>query len=302
MINELRAIAIFAKTVETGSFRAAAKTLKLSPSVVSHHISLLEERLGVTLLYRSTRQLSLTHEGTELFASAKAIIVAAESGLNAIACRSTEPSGSLSVAMPAFFARSALFNDIATFALALPKIALSIHFSDLKQDLIREGTDLAIRIGRPEDSALKAKKLFDMKRTLVASASYVAARGTTRCPDDLAQWDWIGLKMMRNSKTLSAADGQQSQLDFTPRITVDSVDAVCQLALDGLGLATPPLFLVERDMAEGRLVDPLPGWQVEPLSVYAVWPANASKESLTFRLIQFLEQQERARALADGAA
>ena len=295
MIDELRALAIFAKIVETGSFIGAAKELKLSPSVISHHVSQLEERLGVTLLYRSTRQLSLTQDGENLFVAAKAMISAAESGLNTITHRSAEPSGKLNITVPAVLTRSSLVKDIAAFAQTFPKIILSISFSDVQQDLIRDGIDLAIRIGDLKDSTLKAKRLFDMKRKLIVAPSYLANRKPAHKPQDLIDWDWIGLKMRPNYKMLMNKAGKTFQINFQPKIIVDSVDAVCQLAIAGLGLATPPAFLVEEDIRHGQLVEPLPAWGIDSLAVYAVWPSNASKESLTFRLINFLEKQENNR-------
>lgn len=291
MLDELRALAIFAKTVEAGSFRTAAKALRLSPSVVSHHISQLEERLGVTLLYRSTRQLSLTQEGENLFSAAKAMVQAAESGLNTITHQSTEPSGKLTITVPAVLTRSSLVKDLAAFAQAFPKIMLSISFSDVQQDLIRDGIDLAIRIGDLKSSTLKAKRLFQMKRKLIVAPSYIEKRSRPRQPQDLEDWDWIGLKMRPDHKTLVNRVGKTFQIHFQPRIVVDSVDAVCQLAIAGLGLATPPAFLVEEDLRQGSLVEPLPAWGIESLGVYAVWPPNASKESLTFKLINFLEER-----------
>lgn len=299
MIDELRALAIFAKTVEAGSFRTVAKELKLSPSVVSHHISQLEERLGVTLLYRSTRHLSLTQEGENLFRAAKAMVQAAENGLNTITHQSLEPSGKLTITVPALLTRSSLVKDLATFAQTFPKIALSISFSDVQQDIIREGIDLAIRVGNLKSSTLKAKRLFDMKRKLVVAPSYLENRKRTNKPQDLTNWDWIGLKMRSDQKTLVNKAGKTFQINFQPRIIVDSVDAVCQLAIAGLGLATPPSFLVEENIQQGLLVEPLPAWGVESLGVYAVWPPNASKESLTFRLIQFLEMREKNRGCKD---
>jgi len=296
MIDELRAMAVFAKTVEMGSFRAAAHELKLSSSVVSHHVSQLEARLGVALLYRSTRRLSLTQHGEKLFESAKTMLAAAEAGLNAMAQQSPEPSGKLRITMPAFFARGSLIKDIAAFALAHPKVALSINFSDVKQDLIRDGIDLAIRIGQLQDSALKSKQLFTVQRKLVAAPHYLHGQ-CVRTPQELQEWDWIGLSMRPDFKILRNAAGTSCKLEYQPRISVDSIDAVCQLALAGLGLATPPAFMVEQELAAGHLVEPLPGWQVEALGAYAVWPANAARESLTLRLIRFLEIRERQRSI-----
>ncbi|ABC30634.1 Transcriptional regulator [Hahella chejuensis KCTC 2396] len=291
MIDELRALAVFAKTVEAGSFRAAASALSLSPSVVSHHISGLETRLGVALLYRSTRRLSLTSEGERLFDHAKTMLAAAEAGLNAIIEQAAEPTGKLTITAPAVLARGPFTADVAAFALAFPKISLFINYSDIRQDLIRDGIDLAIRIGEMADSSLKSKKLFDLTRRLVAAPGYLKNRPTPNHPADLLQWEWIGLKMRPNYKLLHSASGERQRIDFTPRITVDSIDAVCQLAAAGLGLATPPAFLVEDDLRNGRLCEPLPAWRVDTLGVYAVWPPNAARESLTYRFIQFLQSR-----------
>ncbi|CAM3148210.1 LysR family transcriptional regulator [Legionella steigerwaltii] len=294
MIDELRALAIFAKVVEAGSFRSAANALKLSPSVVSHHVAQLEERLGAALLYRSTRRLSLTYEGEKLFTCAKAMLLAAEQGLNSIAYYATEPSGKLNLTLPAMLTKSPLVDDIAAFAKAFPKVVLSISFSDIQQDLIREGIDLAIRIGSLKDSGLKSKRLFTMKRKIVVAPALMNNYKPPGHPKDLLTWDWIGLKMRPNTKTLINQKGKTYFIDFEPRIIVDSMDAVCQFAIDGLGLATPPAFLVAEDIQQGYLVELLPEWQAEPLPIYAVWPPNASKESLTYRLITFLEMRKKA--------
>ncbi|MEO9384059.1 LysR family transcriptional regulator [Chromobacterium phragmitis] len=288
MIDELRALAVFAKAVETGSFRAAARTLALSPSVVSHHVSQLENKLGTALLYRSTRKLSMTQDGQALYSHAQAMLQAAESGLNALAGRAAEPSGSLSLTLPAFFARSPLTDQLAAFSRMYPKVELALDFSDEKRDLIRDGIDLAIRIGELPDSALKSRRLFDMPRLTVAAPSLLAEREAPRVPMELANWPWLGIRMRPNRKTLSLDPDEAQTFAFQPRLTVNSIDAACRLAIAGCGLATPPAFLVQEDIAAGRLATVLPEWQVEALGVYAVWPANAARESLTLRLVEHL--------------
>lgn len=291
MIDELRALAIFAKVVEAGSFRRAANTLKLSPSVVSHHVAQLEENLGVALLYRSTRRLSLTHEGKKLFMSAEAMLAAAEKGFNSIAYHATEPTGKLNLTVPAMLTRSPLIDAIAAFAKTFSKVALTINFSDIQQDLIREGIDLAIRLGNLKDSGLKAKKLFMMRRKMVVAPHLMNENPSPKRPQDLIKWDWIGFKVRPHTKKL-IKKGKIYLLDFEPKIIVDSMDAVCQLAIAGLGIATPPAFLVENEIRRGTLVEPLPEWEAEPIPVYAVWPPNVSKESLTFRFMAFLEKNK----------
>ncbi|MCW3482093.1 LysR family transcriptional regulator [Neisseriaceae bacterium JH1-16] len=288
MIDDLRALAVFAKTVETGSFRAAADALGLSPSVVSHHVAQLEARLGVALLYRSTRRLSLSHDGQALFEHARAMLAAAESGFAAVAAGS-EPTGKLTVTLPAFFAASPLLDALAAFSHTHPKVALDLQFGDAKRDLIRDGLDLAIRIGALTDSTLKARRLFDMPRCLVASPGLMARFAAPQRPEDLAEWDWIGFKPRPNRKQLIDAAGEAVPFSFAPRLTVDSVEALGRLAEAGVGLATPPRFLVAEALRAGRLIEVLPDWRVESLGVYAVWPPNAPRDGLARRLVDFLE-------------
>ncbi|WMW80904.1 LysR family transcriptional regulator [Undibacterium cyanobacteriorum] len=287
MIDELRALAIFVKVVECASFRAAALALRLSPSVVSHHVASLERRLGSALLYRSTRRLSLTDEGAKLFVAAQEMMAAAERGLDIIAGKSAEPSGRFKMTVPAFFSRSPLMNRIADFARSYPKIHLDIGFSDSSEDLVREGIDLAIRVGDLKDSGLKSKRLYDMPRKLVAAPSLVARYKKPRTPDDLIPWEWIGLKMRNDSKTFVHKKGSTASINILPRLVVDSVDAASQLAIAGAGLATPPTFLVEAAIAEGILVELIPSYQVPSLPVFALWPANPGKAHLTERFIHF---------------
>ena len=288
MIDELRAMAIFATAVESGSFRGAAKKLQLSPSVISHHISKLEQQLGTTLLYRSTRKLSLTDNGKKLFSSTQMMIQAAENGLSDIASQSAEPSGNLTLTIPAMFAKSQLMDDIGAFATLYPKIKLSISVSDLAQDLVRDGIDLAIRIGDLPDSNLKCKRLFDMPRTLVVSSEVAKLRGPVKHPLELATWDWIGLKMRPQHKVLISGTGEKIQVNYQPRISLDSMEAVCQLTLAGLGLSSPATFMVDNAIEQGLLTHILPNWKIPSLGVYALWPDHAFQKTLSHRLVEFL--------------
>lgn len=292
MIDELRSLAIFATVVDMGSFRGAAKALALSPSVVSHHITQLELRLGVALLYRSTRQLSLTHEGEILYEKTKIMLAAAEQGLDAIAPQVGSPSGKLTISIPSLLIRSSLMKDIATFAKEYYKLDMNIQCSDIQQDIIREGIDVAIRIGNMSDSTLKAKKLYDLRRKLVVSPDMIKNRTVPQEPYDLLDWEWIGTKMRRHNKVFVDDMGDKQEIQFKPRIIVDSIEAMRELAIMGLGLATPPEFSVIEDIEKGRLVTIIPNWNLESLPVYAVWPANVGKESLTCRFISYLEMKQ----------
>ena len=288
MIDDLRPLAVFAKTVEAGSFRAAARMLGLSPSVVSHHVSQLESRLGLALIYRSTRRLSLTVDGKRLYSHAQTMLAAAEAGLNAMNDRSSEPVGELSVSLPAFLVSGPLMPRLTTFITNHPKVHISLDFTDEKQDLIGDGIDLAIRIGALQDSSLKAVRLLDLPRTLVAAPSLLQGK-SLQGPRDAAELDWIGIRMRPGPRWFRHAVGQEIAIEMAPRVQVNSIEASRQLAIAGLGLCSPPSFLVAEDLAAGRLVEVLPDWRVPTLGIYAVWPSNAGREGLSRRLVAALQ-------------
>lgn len=293
MLDQLRQIAIFAKTVDHGSFRAAARALDISPSVVSHHISQLEDRLGVALLYRSTRKLSVTEDGKRLLAEAHAMIGAAEAGLNAVANRGPALSGVLNVTIPAVLAQSMLVDRIAAFADAHRNVRLSLDFSDMRREVIAGGIDVAIRMGWLQDSALKARKLYDASRVLVGAASYVNAMPGPQAPEDLGDWRWLELTPVRRKAEFLRSGAATVQVRGATHVSVNDAHAMYRLSRAGAGLAILPTFLVEDDIASGDMVHVLPAWEAESLGVYAVWPPNAPKAGLTARFVEALALKDR---------
>jgi len=290
MLDRLRQLAVFAKTVETGSFRGAAAALNLSPSVVSHHISKLEESLGVALLYRSTRKLSLTDDGRKLLSSAQDMVAAAETGLDNIAAGSSEPAGRLKLTAPAVMAQSALIDRIAAFAAAYPKVELDVSFTDVRRDIIAEGIDLAIRMGWLKDSALKAKKVATEERLLLAAPSYLEGRQKPKKPGDLSTMQIAELNGVGRQLEFEDRAGKTTAVSARPRIMVDDAVALYRLLRAGLGVGTLPRFLAVEDLAAGRIVQLLPEWRVKPLGIYAVYPPNTPRNSLTARFVGFLDQ------------
>ncbi len=292
MLDQLRQIAIFAKTVDHGSFRGAAKSLRLSPSVVSHHVTQLERRLGTALLYRSTRKLSVTPDGERLLAAARNMMEAAETGLQEVSNQSQQPSGVLRITVPAVLTKSRLIDQMAVFSNSFPNVRLSIDFSDARRELIADGFDIAIRMGWLEDSSLMARKLFEVKRRLVASPAYIAARPKPASPEDISAWDWIELAPVRHRK-LEFKNGRESVVIPMPepRISVNEADALCRLARQEAGLAIVPDFLTEADIAAGALQRVLPKWKIPSVGVYAVWPSNAPRDGLVKRLIGHLAKE-----------
>ena len=291
MLHQLRSIAIFAKTVEHGSFRSAAEKLRLSPSVISHHIAQLEEQLGVALLYRSTRKLSLTRDGERLIVAARAMVNSAEEGINALVNKTAEPSGELHITAPAVLAHSMLTKHIANYTVSFPKVRLTLDFSETPRDIIGEGIDAAIRMGRLQDSSLKARKLHDVKVRLMAAQSYLADRPVPASPKDIEDWDWLQLTPAPLQKVFRKKPNQRVLLKPEARLGANNAFALYQMARNGAGLAVLPEFLAEADIDAGVMDYVCPDWETEKIGVYAVWPHNAPRSGLTANFVKFLVEQ-----------
>jgi DNA-binding transcriptional LysR family regulator len=287
MIDDYRSLAVFVAIADTGSLSAAGRRLKLSTSVISHHLSRLEDRQGVTLFFRSTRSMSLTPEGNTALEPARRMVTAGEEALDAIHVGSDEPVGALRVAMPAFGEQSHLHNVLWDFAKQHPMVAISLHCSDTPTDLVKDGFDLAIRLGTLRSSSLKSRRIADFERWLVASPDYLAGRSPIKSPEDLAENDFVAVTQIPSLMTLEC-DGQSIQFDpENMRVEVNTVTAAKAAVLAGLGIWHVPLGEIEDDLAQGRLMHVLPDWNLPVLGIYAVWPDIGPQKALTRRLIDY---------------
>ena len=286
MLDQLRQLAVFVKVVEHGSFRAAGRALALSPSVVSHHVADLEDKLKLPLLYRSTRRVALTPDGEKLLGYAREMVDAAGRGLDAVSGQSAAPTGTLRVTAPAFLAETRLCADLAAFSAAHPNVRLTLGFSEVTVDLLRDGFDLALRAGRLDDSTHKTRKLADMHRVLVASPKYLRGKKAPQAAHDLGALDFVQLSARPPEVTIRPVGAKKPvTVSLSPKIAVDSAAAIRHLLLAGAGMAALPEVMVRDDLGRGRLVEVLPGAELPVLGVYAVWPNNAQRASLTQRFI-----------------
>lgn len=290
MIDDLRALAVFARTAELGSFRAAAAALGLAPSVVSHHVGRLEERLGVPLLYRTTRRLSLTAEGERLFVAAHEMLEAAERGLGALNAGVEGPSGEIRMTIPGFLDQTAFMAGLGEFLRERPRVRVRLVSSDERLDLVADGFDLAVRVGGLADSGLHARRVATLRRCLVASPRYVADRTTVRAPEDLAGWDFLRLDSRPADVTLLRRDGTEPprSVPLRARATCTSGQAILALTLADVGFASLPLVLVRGALQVGGLVEVPQHWALEPVGVFLVWPEGARKRTLIALLVDFL--------------
>lgn len=293
MFDQLRSLAIFAKVAEIGSFSGAAKVLRLTPPVVSQHISQLEKDLETALIYRSTRSLRLTDAGEKLAKHAQRMLEVAESGIDEIVGDEREPSGKLSIAAPGIEDFEPFLVGLTRYRKLYPKVELYISFDDKIRDLIREGFDLGIRSSQSmADSSLITRKLMDSPMKMVCTLGYIAERGELKTPEDLQRlgYKWIGLAT--NSKTIILQRKDNPKIKFEVKkdqsLSVDSYRASYNLGLRGNGLISLS-SLDNRAKQDGNpFVEPLPDWEIVPISFYAVWPANAGSRSLTRHFLQFM--------------
>lgn len=291
MIDRLRQMAIFAKTIDHGSFRGAARELNLSPSVVSHHISQLEEHLGVALIYRSTRKLTLTSEGQRLLTATRNMLDAVEGELQDLSATAQEPSGELRITLPSVMSLSPITDHIAAFSRAYPRITMTVDFSDTRRALIDDGFDLAIRMGPKAKPSATTRNLFEVRRVLVASKDYLATRTVGNDPMALVDWDWLALAPVQNVPlSFRDMDGETQKIKPTPHMFTNDAQALHRLAHAGAGLAIVPDFLVATDIDNGTMEMVLPEWKLRSISVFAQWPANAPKHGLIHLALDALSQ------------
>ena len=291
MIDNLRSIAIFAEAIKSGSFRTAAKSLGLSPSVVSYQITQLEQHLGTALIYRSTRKLSLTHEGNVLYQHAIDMLASIQMGVDKVTLDSHQPTGKLKISLPSVLTRSSFNLRLAEFCKQHSGIDFEIIYSDIRQDLIASGLDMVIRAGDMEDSSLKSIRIGAISRKLVCSSEYLQDKARPLHPDDLINWNWIRLAMLPDMRQLRKKNQAPIHIKFSSNISVDSVDAMTQLCIHGLGVATPPDYLIDAALKSGELVELIPDWRADAIPLYACWPGNVSNNSNAKRLVNFLARQ-----------
>lgn len=288
MLDQLRQIAVFTKAVELGSFKGAAAALQLSPSVVSHHISQLETQLGVALFYRSTRKLTLTSDGKFLLDSAQTMVGAAEEFIGLASRNSPELVGHLNVTMPAFMEKSVMVDHIGDFVKANPYITVSLDFSDSRRDIIRDGIDLAIRMGKLPSSGLKVRKLSQIERSLAASSEILKCIPKPKSPRDLEEYTWIEFSPVGLHQILKNKNGNQVTIRPKSQIKANNVQAVRQLVKNGNGIGILPDFLIDGDNSKDSLIRVMKDWKLKPIEVFALWPSNVPKDGLAKRLVKHL--------------
>ncbi|MEW9898174.1 LysR family transcriptional regulator [Chitinivorax sp. PXF-14] len=270
----LNRLAVFAAVAETGSFTAAADRLDLTKAMVSQHVARLEAELGATLLTRTTRRVTLTENGAAFYADCVRILQEAEAAFERVGHAQQQLRGTLRLTATADFGVQVVGPALAAFVNAHPGLKADFTVSDEVVDLIGERFDLAIRGGMLADSGLYATRLGHFAQVVVATPAYLARYGMPRQPADLAAHRWIALSLLRTPLTwaFAGADGTEQTVRVNAISQANSPTAVRAFVLADTGISVLPDYLVQRDLAEGRLVRLLAGYALPDAGLHAVYP------------------------------
>ena len=292
MDNRFGDIETFLMVAGEGSFAAAAKALRLTPSAVSRSIARLEQRLGVLLFRRSTRALALTREG-QAYRDRMAVLIGDMMDVEAsLGQDRNEPRGLLRVNASPSFGVERLIPVLPRFAERYPAVAVDLTLSDTIVDLVGDRADIAIRIGPLRDTSLRAKKLGHSRMALVASPDYLARRGTPKTPDDLDGHDCLRFSFRRSVDGWPFRIGRRVvQRPVEGKFFGNSGEVVRQLAVAGCGIARHGYFHVESDVKAGRLVEVLGDYNPsDGEDIHALYAAEDRSAARVRAFLDFLDE------------
>lgn len=291
---DLGDLQVFSKVVETESLTKAGLDLGLPKSTVSRRISRLEDRLGVQLLHRSTRAVTVTEDGALFFEYCLRSLGVLRDGERALQNRQNFPSGVVKIAIPYVLGQSLIGPMLAKFLDHYPDVRLVSVLTDDAVGLLRSGFDVAIAVGPLTDSELVALKLGESECPLFAAPRYFERKGIPQNHVELPRFDLLASGTVdRRQRWPLHTDSQQVTVEFSPRLVCNDLILLRQAARSELGIAALPIFLCNDDLAEGRLVEVLPGWQAPAMPFYALFADPKGVPIRVRSLIDFLSENLR---------
>ncbi len=291
MVDRLQSMGVFVQVVELGSFAAAARTANLSATMIAKHVAALERRLGSRLLYRTTRRQGLTEVGKLYYDRCKALLADVEAAECSVSLLHGAPRGTLRITAPVTFGARRLAPALGEFLRLYPDVSVDLSVSDRVVDLIEEGLEAAIRVGRLSDSRLVARPLRPYRSLLCAAPSYVRRHGTPKSPGDLAAHACLGFShAQRPGRWRFTRDGEERAVQYAPALQVNNGEALRQAALAGAGIVMQPEVLLADDVEAGRLVRLLPAWALPEQPMHLVYARDWQMTPKLQRFIEFVLQ------------
>lgn len=293
-MDKVFAMNILVRIVERGSFSEVARELNLAPSSVARQVTLLEESLGAQLVNRTTRQLQLTEAGREYYDRASKILRDIEDADEAVSQYHRVPQGTLHVTAPVSFSRHMVVPVIPGFLERYPEVKLQLTVSDRFVDLVAERIDVGVRFGGLRNSTYMVRKLLDVKRYVVASPSYLERHGIPETPDELLSHNCLTFRVRPAQSTTwrFRQDDQERLMPVRGNFMTNSSCDVLTAAVDGLGVAILPSYMVAKYLEDGSLQRLFTDYEVQPAhldsSVYAVYPGTRALAAKTRVFIDYL--------------
>ena len=288
MSDRWQELSVFVRVAEGGSFSRAARELRMSQPSVSRIIRELEARLGVKLLLRTTRHLSLTNAGAIFLERAKPVINDWEDAEDA-ARGADSLRGVIRIAMPVMYGTRAVIPCMPLFLAMHPDLRIEITMSDERQNLVTDGVDLAIRVGALDDSSFGARKLATLKRMVVASPAYLERRGVPRTPADLSNHDCLlGLGGVGREDWSFQRNGTVTSVNIQTRFQVDSASGLLASAVSGLGICMVSDAMAAAELRAGTLCQVLSEYKMKGADIFAVLPGGPRPSAKVKALIDFL--------------
>ncbi len=296
---DLLELAIFVRAVEGRSLSAAASGLGIPRSTVTRRLAQLEDRLGVQLLHRSTRSMSLTEAGEAFYPRAARLVADADSAFVEITESQSEPRGRLRVTAPVEFGDSFLFSMCVDFMNTYPEVSLEMDLTNRQVDLIAEGYDLAIRAGRLSDSSLIARKLLGVTFGVYASRRYIDAFGEPTSPAELSRHRVVYLGRGVGPFEWNLRRGREDcTIPVQPALVVNHVPALREAVAGGVGVGLIPRFYLRSSACPPDIVPVLGEWTADGGGMYAVTPSNRHPRAVVQRFVEMvqrvLQQEESA--------
>jgi DNA-binding transcriptional LysR family regulator len=277
-MHDLNDMYLFAKVIEYGGYSAASRALGIATSKLSRRVSELERRLGVHLLNRTTRSISLSDTGETFYRHCLAIVGEADAAREAIERTRSAPQGLVRISCPVGLLLSDVGAILARFMADNPAVRLNLEATNRRVDVVEEGFELAVRVRLPplEDSDLVVRPLGKSQMVLVCSRWFIAQHGKPGSADDLSKLPTLSMAKPGNKHSWQfvGADGQEVEVHHTPRLATDDLATLRTAALEGIGIALLPDSLIRSDLAEGSIVEVLPELQVVPGIVHLVFASR----------------------------
>lgn len=314
-MDRIQAMQVFTRVVDANSFTRAAETLGMPRASVTTIIQNLEAFLGVRLMHRTTRRLSLTPDGAAYYEHCVKIITEIAEADASFQAGNRKPSGALRVHMPSALGRRIVIPSLATFHQRYPDITLDLGLSDRPVDPIEEGVDCMLRIGPLEDSSMVARRIGMLKRVTCASPSYLARHGEPKNIESLSTHRAVNFRAAHGGRPIPwvfVIDGKPVEVKMESLVSVNDSDAYVTCAVEGFGLIQPTLFMALPHLLDGTLKEVLPGLNPKPKPISIVYPHNRHLSAKVrafaewiaelFDSMPALENEPRTRESAPGKA